>query len=125
MSTFNLKVISPDKEFFHDDVEMAVVKTIEGDVGLMADHVNYVSPLDIGVIKIKKDGKFKEAALAGGFIKFFNNKATIITEAAEWPEEIDLDRAKKAKERALANDDKESKKEAQKAENRIKIANKK
>lgn len=127
MATFRLEIISPDKNFFNDDVEMAIVRTSEGDTGIMANHINYVASLDVGVVKIKKEGKFKEAALSGGFIKFFDNKATIITEAAEWPDEIDIERARKSKELAekMLSEDLSYKKDLQKAENRIKLAEKK
>lgn len=127
MATFKLEIISPDKNFFNEDVEMAIIRTSEGDTGIMANHINYVASLDVGVVKIKKDGKFKEATLSAGFIKFFDNKATIITEAAEWPHEIDIERAKKAKELAekMMAKDVSYKKELQKAENRIRLAKKK
>ncbi|MBP2027977.1 F-type H+-transporting ATPase subunit epsilon [Acetoanaerobium pronyense] len=102
MATFNLQIVTPDKLFFDEEVEMIVVRTTEGDVGILKNHTNYVAPLDIGVLKIKKNGSFKEATLAEGFIQVDKEKATIVTEAAEWPMDIDIERAKKAKERAEA-----------------------
>lgn len=102
MATFNLQIVTPDKLFFDEEVEMIVVRTTEGDVGILKNHTNYVAPLDIGVLKIKKDGNFREATLAGGFIQVDKEKTTIVTEAAEWPMDIDMERAKKAKERAEA-----------------------
>lgn len=102
MATFNLQIVTPDKLFLDEEVEMIVVRTTEGDVGILKNHTNYVAPLDIGVLKIKKDGNFREATLAGGFIQVDKEKTTIVTEAAEWPMDIDMERAKKAKERAEA-----------------------
>lgn len=102
MATFNLQIVTPDRLFFDDEVEMIVVRTTEGDVGILKNHTNYVAPLDIGVLKIKKDGHFKEATIAGGFIQVDKEKTTIVTEAAEWPMDIDVERARKAKERAEA-----------------------
>jgi len=96
-SVFKLEIVAPDKKFYDDEAEMVVVRTKEGDVGILKDHVDYVAPLDIGVVKIKKGGNFKEAAIAGGFIKVGKEKVTILTDAAEWPAEIDIDRAQKAK----------------------------
>ena len=100
MATFNLQIVTPDKLFYNEDVDMLVVRTTEGDVGILKGHIDSVASLDIGIIKIKKDGVFKEATIAGGFIQVDKEKTTILTEAAEWPVEIDVERAKKAKELA-------------------------
>ncbi|QEK13215.1 F0F1 ATP synthase subunit epsilon [Crassaminicella thermophila] len=99
-STFELEIVTPDRKFFEGSVERLVVRTSQGDEGILKDHMFMVSPLQIGVIKIKQDGKYKEAACAGGFIQVKEEKTTIITDSAEWPEEIDVKRAEKAKERA-------------------------
>lgn len=96
----HLEVISPDQIFWDDEVDTAVVRSIEGDVGLMKDHLPLVSPLAVGRIKIIKDGKPREASCAEGVIKIRGDHALVITEAVEWIDEIDLHRAKKAKERA-------------------------
>ncbi len=99
-STFHLEIVTPDRKFYEDEVNMAIVRTVEGDVGILRDHVPSVVPLSIGVIKIKKDGKMIRATCSGGFVSIDEDKATIITDAAEWPEEIDVERAKFAMKRA-------------------------
>ncbi|QXM06704.1 F0F1 ATP synthase subunit epsilon [Crassaminicella indica] len=99
-STFQLEIVTPDRRFFEGQVERIVVRTIQGDMGILKDHMFTVSPLEIGVLKIKQNGKYKEAACAGGFIQIKEDKTTIITDSAEWPEEIDIERAKAAKKRA-------------------------
>jgi len=99
-STFHLEIVTPDRKFYEDEVDMAIVRTVEGDVGILRDHVPTVAPLSIGVIKIKKDGKIKKATCSGGFVSIDEDKATIITDAAEWPEEIDVERAEAAMKRA-------------------------
>lgn len=99
-STFDVEIVTPDKKFFEGTAEMVIVRTIEGDVAVLKNHENYVAPLDIGIVKIKIDGVFKEATIASGFIQIDKQKTTIITDAAEWPEEIDIERARKAKEKA-------------------------
>ena len=96
----HLEVISPDQIFWDDEVETAVVRTIEGDVGLMNDHLPMVSPLAVGRIKIVKNGKPRDASCAEGVVKVREDHALIITEAVEWIDEIDIERARKAKERA-------------------------
>ena len=74
MATFNLQIVTPDKLFYNEDVDMLVVRTTEGDVGILKGHIDYVPSLDIGIIKIKKDGVFKEATIAGGFIQVDKEK---------------------------------------------------
>lgn len=99
-SLFNLDIVTPDKQFFRDEVEMVIVRTTEGDVGVLNDHEPLVAPVSIGMIRIKRNGEFKAAACAGGFINVDETGTTIITDSAEWAHEIDVERAKSAKERA-------------------------
>ncbi|AKL93738.1 F-type ATP synthase epsilon subunit [Clostridium aceticum] len=99
-SKFHLDIVTPDRIFYDDEVEMAVVRTSEGDLGIMNDHISTVAPIKIGKMKIKTDGNVKEAAIAGGFVKIEQGKTTIIVDSAEWPEEIDIKRAEEAKQRA-------------------------
>lgn len=100
MSEFTLEIVTPDRKFFEDQVEMVIVRGVEGDIGILKNHIPLVTPLDIGRIKITQAGKVKEAALAGGYIEVSKEKATIITDSAEWPDEIDVERAMEAKKRA-------------------------
>ncbi|EOC99445.1 F0F1 ATP synthase subunit epsilon [Caldisalinibacter kiritimatiensis] len=100
MSEFTLEIVTPDRKFFEDKVEMVIVRGIEGDIGILKNHTPLVTPLDIGKIRIKQNGEFRIAAVASGYIEVAKEKTTIIADAAEWPEEIDVDRAKAAKERA-------------------------
>ena len=99
-STFRLQIVTPSRMFYDDEVEMTIVRTIEGDVGIMRNHMLMVAPLKIGKIRIKKDGQFKEAAISEGFVQIESDYTRIITDSAEWPEEIDVKRAEEAKERA-------------------------
>ncbi|TCO78803.1 F0F1 ATP synthase subunit epsilon [Marinisporobacter balticus] len=99
-STFELEIVTPDKKFYEGSVERIVIRTTNGDIGILKDHMFTVSPLQIGAIKIKQEGKYKEAACAGGFIQVKEEKTTIITDSAEWADEIDIKRAEEAKKRA-------------------------
>ncbi|WP_026895768.1 F0F1 ATP synthase subunit epsilon [Clostridiisalibacter paucivorans] len=99
-SKFKLEIVTPDRKFFEEDVEMLIVRGKEGDLGIMYNHIPLVTELSIGRLKIKQDNQTKEAAIATGFVKVTAEKTTIVTDAAEWPEEIDVDRAEKAKNRA-------------------------
>jgi F-type H+-transporting ATPase subunit epsilon len=99
--SFQLDIVTPDRKFFEGEVEMVIVRTAEGDVGVLKDHEPLVAPVAIGAIRIKKSGdKFEEAACSGGFMTVTEGKTTILTDAAEWAHEIDIERAKRAKYRA-------------------------
>lgn len=97
---FKLQVISPDRIFFDGDADMIEVKTTEGDLGILKHHIPLTAILAPGVLRIKKDAEEKEAALHDGFIEILGEKIIILAESCEWPEEIDINRAKEARIRA-------------------------
>lgn len=99
-SAFTLEVVTPDKSFFEEPVEMVIIRTSEGDIGIMKDHEPVVAPVAVGAIRIKRNGEFRDAACAGGFLTVSDDGVIVITDAAEWSDEIDIERAKKSKERA-------------------------
>ncbi len=102
MATFPLEIVTPDRLFFNDEIERVIVRGTEGDLAVLKNRAPLVTPLKIGKIKIlkDKDGEEKIATCTSGYIKVTKEKTVIITDACEWPEEIDVERAKKAKERA-------------------------
>lgn len=99
-SAYRLEVVTPDRSFFDDDVEMIIIRTSEGDIGILKDHEPIVAPVAVGAIRIKQNGEFREAACAGGFLTVDDERVIVITDAAEWADEIDVNRAQKSKERA-------------------------
>lgn len=96
-----LEVITPSKLFYMGEVEIVIARTLEGDEAFMADHSWACKLLDVGELWIKEKGakEYKFAAVAGGYIDVKEN-IIMFTDAAEWPDEIDLDRAMSEKERA-------------------------
>ena len=66
-------------------------------MGVMADHMPMVVAVDVGMLKIIKDGMYKFAAISEGFIQITDKGVTAIVDAAEWPEDIDVERAERAK----------------------------
>lgn len=100
MNRLYLKVVTPDKLFFEGEIDMLVARTIEGDVGILLNHSPLVTILDIGRLVIKDGDERKIAACAGGYIDVRNNNITVVSDACEWEEEIDINRAQRAKERA-------------------------
>lgn len=99
-STFYVEILTPERKFFWGDVETIIVKTPTGEMGILKGHIPTVVVIDIGLIKIKKDGKWFEAVLSEGFMEVKQEQAIILVDAAEWPDEIDINRAKAAKARA-------------------------
>lgn len=98
----SLKIITPTRNMFEGDVDMVVMRTKSGDVGILHGHQPMVTILDYGVLTIKNDGEDKLAAVLGGFAEISADGMSILTDAAEWSNEIDVVRAKEAKERAEA-----------------------
>lgn len=101
MSTFHLKISTPDGLKFDGEVERLRVRMIDGDVSLLARHADYVSAVGAGEAAIvTADGQTRYAACIGGMLAMIHNEANLIATTFEWADEIDLDRAKRAKEAA-------------------------
>ena len=96
-----LEVITPSKLFYKGEVELVIVRTLTGDEGYMAGHTWAVKLLAAGELWFQEAGSkdFKIAAIAGGFVDVKEN-IVIFTDAAEWPEQIDLARAQDEMEKA-------------------------
>lgn len=101
VSTMRLNVITPDRIVFSDDVRFVVVRAGSGDLGILPNHSPLVATLRIWPMKIElPNGDKHELAVFGGFMEVNANEVNIVTPNCELPEAIDLDRAKRAKERA-------------------------
>ena len=101
--SFGLDIVTPDKKFFGDNVEMIVINTTQGKIGVMSNHIPMVFAVVPGIIKIRKDGIDRNAFVSEGFMEVGGNAVTLMVDAAEWPEDIDIRRAERAKERAEEN----------------------
>jgi len=97
---FYLEVITPERRFFQGQVEMVIVQSVDGEIGVMKGHIPMVTPIAVGTLKIKQNGKWKEAAMNEGFMEVLPDKTIILCHSVEWPEEIDEKRAREAMERA-------------------------
>ena len=100
MTPFNLQILTPDKEFYSGETENLIVRTTVGDKGILAKHEDYVAALPIGKLKVKIDGSFRTAAVSEGIVKVSKEKTVVLVQSCEWADEIDIDRAKAAKEAA-------------------------
>ena len=98
----NLKIITHEKELFNEEVDGIYSKSVEGEFGILPDHQPFMSALDIRVTRAEKEGEMEYFTTMGGIFQFKDNEALILTDLAEKGSDIDVTRAKSAKERAEA-----------------------
>lgn len=99
-SLFTLKIITPDRIFYEGEASMVEFNTTEGEIGVLKGHIPLTVIVSPGILTITEAEGTKEAALHSGFAEILQDQVVIMAEIIEWPEEIDLDRAEHAKERA-------------------------
>ncbi len=95
-----LEVVTPDRLLVSKEVDVVVATSVEGEFGVLYGHVPFLANLAIGELRFKEGNATEYAAVAGGFAEVTSSKITVLAEAAELAREIDMDRAKKARERA-------------------------
>jgi F-type H+-transporting ATPase subunit epsilon len=102
MRNVPLEIVTPDRKVFSGEVSMVIVRGGDGDVGIMAGHIPLVTTVKTSAVRIFTDDNRQEkrVAVSGGFLEVKPDGITILAEAAELPEEIDVERAMRAKERA-------------------------
>ena len=100
MSELNLEIITPEKPIFKDQVDVITVPGTLGGFQILKDHAPLISSFEIGIIKVKKDSSETYYTTAGGTVEVDKNKVLILADSIEKVEQIDKDRAEKAKERA-------------------------
>ena len=105
---FDLKIIRADRVFYSGKASFLELNTVEGEIGIYKNHIPMTTVLEPGIATITEEGgNKKEAALHTGFMEILGDRITILAEIAEWPDEIDRNRAQEAKiraERRLQND---------------------
>ena len=101
MSTFSLRIGTPDGLLFEGDVERVVCRSIGGDIAILARHCNFCTALGMGEAHvILEDGTSRSAACIGGMLTVMDGNCSLLATTWEWQEDINVDRAGKAKERA-------------------------
>ncbi|MGQ9688075.1 MAG: F0F1 ATP synthase subunit epsilon [Desulfobaccales bacterium] len=95
-----LEVVTPDRKLLSTEAEVVVCPGVEGQFGVLYGHVPFLSALDIGEMYYRDGGKTEYLAVSGGFAEVTGKKVTIVAEAAEFGREIDVERARRAMERA-------------------------
>lgn len=101
MKTVKVSIVTPDGPVYESEVEMVSAKAQSGELGILPGHIPMVAPLQVGAVRlIKGAGKPELVAISGGFLEVRPDQVTILAQAAETAENIDIARAKEAKMRA-------------------------
>ena len=102
MTGFPLKIVTPDGLEFDGIAESLTVRTVTGDMGIMAKHVDCVVPLGMGEATVVIDGQRRRAACIGGMVSVINGSVNLVPTTVEWADEIDVARAEASEKRAQA-----------------------
>jgi F-type H+-transporting ATPase subunit epsilon len=94
------EVVTPDRKLLSAEADVVVLPGVEGQFGVLSGHVPFLSALDIGEMYYRDGAKTEYLSVSGGFAEVTGKKVTIVAEAAESGREIDIERARRAMERA-------------------------
>lgn len=100
MSTIKLDIVTPKRVVYSEEIEMLVATAIDGDIGILPGHTPLVTGLVPCVLKVDKGGEKIHISVSDGFMDVKPDEINVVVRTAEFPEEIDIERAKEAKERA-------------------------
>ena len=93
MRSFPLKIVTPDGIAFDGEAEELIVRTTNGDMGILAGHISCVAPLGMGRATVVTEGKRRCAACIGGMVSVVGGHVTLVPTTCEWAEDIDTERA--------------------------------
>ncbi|MEG0910744.1 MAG: ATP synthase F1 subunit epsilon [Ruthenibacterium sp.] len=100
MSTFELQIVTPDGQFFSGEAARLSVRGIEGDLCILPRHIAFVTAIATGEARVTIDDKVRRAACSGGMVTVMKNHVRLVATTFEWEENIDKERAIRARERA-------------------------
>ncbi len=98
--TIHLEIVTPDRKLLSEDVDFVGAPGYNGEFGILPDHAPFLSALGVGSLHYNQGGKTYWIFISGGFAEVSANKMSVLAEVAERAEEIDIERARKARERA-------------------------
>jgi len=100
-NTFTLSIVTPEHVLFEEEVESIVVPGAVGYLGVLANHAPLITPIKPGKLVVQKSSSTEiNFAISGGFLEVSHNKATVLADAVEYADEIDIERAKQSLVRA-------------------------
>jgi len=96
----NLEVITPERLVLRESVDEVVVPGLGGELGILPEHTPLISQLQTGILTYKQGSNSKQIHVSGGFVEVQPDSVSVLSDVAEKPEEIDLERAQQAREKA-------------------------
>lgn len=98
--TQKVAIVTPERVVYGDEARFVQARGTEGELGFLPMHTPLITSLAPGLLRVQKEGQWITFAVSGGFLEVRDNRVVVLANAAERSEEIDLERAKRAKERA-------------------------
>jgi F-type H+-transporting ATPase subunit epsilon len=95
-----LQIVTPDKAVLDQEVEEVYAPGTNGEFGILPQHITFLTSLDVGVLRYRAEGKDDFVAISGGLTEVLDDSITVLADAAERRDEIDVDRARVAEETA-------------------------
>jgi len=95
-----LEVVTPEKLLLRESVDEVVLPGLGGELGILPDHTPLISQLQTGLLTYRKGTEKKSLHVSGGFVEVLPDRVSVLADVAEMPEEIDYERAQRARERA-------------------------
>ena len=96
--TFRLRVLTPTDTKIDGEVNMVIIRAVDGEMGILPNHATYLCALADGALRILNGKRERKIAIFGGVAEIRDNVLTILTDEAHLPDEIDLDHTKEARE---------------------------
>ena len=101
-STIRLELVTPERLVLSDEVDEVVLPGYEGEFGVLPEHTQLLAILNIGMTWYRKGSAITRVALGGGFAEVNHDRVVVMADTAERAEEIDVERAQRARDRAEA-----------------------
>ena len=101
-STIRLELVTPERLVLSEEVDEVVLPGYEGEFGVLPGHTQYLAILNIGMMWYRKGSVVTRVALGGGFAEVTHDRAVVMADTAERADEIDVERAQRARDRAEA-----------------------
>lgn len=100
MSSIRLDIVTAERLVYSEDVDVVVAPGIDGELAILPRHAPLMTALQPGELRVKQSGEEFSLAVTGGFLEVRPDRVTVLADAAERAEEIDIERAEEAKRRA-------------------------
>jgi F-type H+-transporting ATPase subunit epsilon len=99
--SLDVALVSPERILFKGEADMVICRTTDGEIAFLTGHAPFVGALGIALVRIKAaDGSETRAAVHGGFVEVRDNRVSVLSDVAELPDQIDVERARRAKQAA-------------------------